>query len=538
MRALGLPLRSVLTVAALIVVIAGVACSGGGGTNSAASGTPDTTPKRGGTLVVGSTVDADAWNEDVSQQTFAINLLHRIYARLAQEQGDAGLHPPSFAPLIASSWSFSPDGLTLTFKLRDATWSDGTPLTAADVRFTWTAQTSPAVSWTGAPNKERIKDVQVVDPHTVAFRFDRAYPEMLADAVEGGILPEHVFGKVPFAEWRTHDWSQSVVGSGPFVLERWRPGEEIVLARNPRYVRPDAPLLDKVVVRIVPDIGNLETQLAAGTIDYVEGVPSQDASRLAATKGVVLVVFENPMFDYVGWNGAKKPFDDPEIRRALTLGIDRKAIVDDLLYGYGRVSVGPLLSSWWAADPSLTAWPYDPDQARRILAAKGYNAKHPLAFELTTNAENRVRKDVTLKIQEQLSRIGVKAAPRSFEMKAFRERNVAGNYDAYVAGWRFNGKLDVASIFGSKAVPPAGSNVVAYRSAEADRLIDAIGAAPDWRAAKDAYAQFARRIHEDQPYTFLYEGKRIAALGPRVRDLKIDVPSDTLARIESCWLAR
>jgi peptide/nickel transport system substrate-binding protein len=533
-----LPIRSVLTVATLFVVIASSACSGGGGTNSAASGTPGTTSKRGGTLVVGSTVDADAWNEYLSQQTFAINLLHRIYARLAQEQGDASLHPPSFAPLLASSWSFSPDGLTLTFKLRDATWSDGTPLTAADVRFTWTAQTSAAVSWTGAPNKERIQDVQVVDPHTVAFRFDRAYPEMLADAVEGGILPEHVFGKVPFAEWRTHDWSPSVVGSGPFVLERWRPGEEIVLTRNPRYVRPDAPLLDKVVVRIVPDVGNLETQLAAGTIDYVEGVPSQDASRLAGTKGVVLVVFENPMFDYVGWNGAKKPFDDPEIRRALTLGIDRKAIVDDLLYGYGRVSVGPLLSSWWAADPSLTAWPYDPDQARRILAAKGYDAKHPLAFELTTNAENRVRKEVTLKIQEQLSRIGVKVAPRSFEMKAFRERNVAGNYDAYVAGWRFNGKLDVASIFGSKAVPPAGSNVVAYRSAEADRLIDAIGAAPDWRAAKDAYAQFARRIHEDQPYTFLYEGKRIAALGPRVRDLTIDVPSDTLARIESCWLAR
>src|SRR4029453_10359444 len=120
----------------------------------------------------------------------------------------------------------------------DATWSDGTPLTAADVRFTWTAQTSPAVSWTGAPSKERIKDVQAVDRHTVAFRFDRAYPEMLADAVEGGILPEHVFGKVPFADWRTHDWSQSVVGSGPFVLEAWRGGVGIVLAAQPRSVRP------------------------------------------------------------------------------------------------------------------------------------------------------------------------------------------------------------------------------------------------------------------------------------------------------------
>jgi peptide/nickel transport system substrate-binding protein len=488
--------------------------------------------------VIGSISDADAWNEYVSQQTLAQNLLRRIYARLGQEQGDSREHPPTFEPLLAASWSFSADRLVLTVKLSEATWSDGAPLTADDVRFTWEAQTAPAVGWTGASSKERIKSVEVIDPHTVAFRFDRAYPEMLADAFEGGILPKHVFGKIPFDGWRTYDWSRVTVGSGPFVLQSWRPGEEIVLVRNPRYLRADRPLLDKVVVRVVPDVGNLETQLAAGAIDYVEGVPPQDAKRVAGTTGVSLVVFDNPMFDYVGWNGAKKPFDDPEVRRALTLGIDRKAIVEDLLYGYGRVSTGPLLSTWWASDPGLAPLPYDPDEARRILATKGYDAKHPLAFELTTNAGNRVRESVALKIQEQLSRIGVSATPRSLEMKAFRERNVAGKYDAYIAGWRFNGKLDLASIFGGKALPPAGSNVVAYRSSDADRLLEAISAAADWTEAKEAYAKFAQRIREDQPYTFLYEGQRIAALGPRLRGMRIDVPSDPLARLDSCWIAR
>jgi peptide/nickel transport system substrate-binding protein len=234
------------------------------------------------------------------------------------------------------------------------------------------------------------------------------------------------------------------------------------------------------------------------------------------------------MFDYIGWNGSKPPFDDPEIRRAMTLAIDRNAIVEDLLYGYGRISTGPLLSTWWAADPTLAAYPYDPSEARRILAAKGYGREHPLKFELSTNSGNRVREAVTLKVQEQLRGVGVEVTPRSFEMKAFRERNVAGNYDAYVAGWRFNGKLDLASIFGSKAVPPAGSNVVAYRSAEADRLLAAIGTASSWQEAKDAYAKLARRIHEDQPYTFLYEGKRIAAYGPRLKGMKIDVPSEAM----------
>ncbi len=529
------PIRLLAAPAVALALIAPSCGAGGTGSQAPSS---DTRPQRGGTLVVGSTVDADAWNEYVSQQTLAINLLHRIYARLAEDNGDTREHPASFAPQLAESWSFAADGLTLSVRLRDATWSDGVPLTAGDVRFTWKAQTSPALGWTGGSFKARVKDVEAVDARTVLFRFDRVYPEMLADAFEGGILPEHVFGRVPIEDWRTHDWSSVRIGSGPFVLSSWRPGEEIVLERNPRYFDPGRPLLDKIVVRIVPDIGNLETQLAAGAIDFVDGVPPQDAKRLSETKGIELVVFENPMFDYVGWNGARKPFDDPEIRRALTLGIDRKAIVDDLLYGYGRVSTGPLLSSWWAADPTLTSWPYDPQEARRLLAAHGYDATHPLSFELTTNAGNRVREAVTLKIQEQLGRIGVNVALRPFEMKAFRERNLAGNFDAYVAGWRFNGKLDLASIFGSAAIPPGGSNVVAYRSAEADRLLEAIAAAADWSAAKTAYAKLARRIHEDQPYTFLYEGKRIAAHGPRLKGMSIDVPSDPLARFETCWIAR
>jgi len=525
--------RVAATVALLAALVA-VACGRAPDAPKASAGD---TPVRGGTLVMGSTVDVDAWNEYVSQQTFAINLLRRVFARLAQEQGDTRDHPPSFAPLLAESWSFSADGKTLTFKLRAATWSDGAPVTATDVRFTWAAQTSPAVGWTGSSFKERIKDVEVVDARTVAFHFDRAYPEMLADAVEGGILPQHLFGSVPFEEWRTHDWSGVHVGSGPFVPESWRPGEEIALTRNPKFFDAPRPYVDRVVVRIVPDVGNLETQLAAGTLDYLEGVPPSDAKRLAATPGLSLVAYDNPMFDYVGWNGGKKPFADPEIRRALTLAIDRGAIVEDLLYGYGRVSVGPLLSTWWAADSTLTAWPYDPQEAARILAAKGFDAAHPLTFELTTNAGNRVREAVTVKIQEQLARIGVRVTPRTYEMKAFRERTTAGNYDAYVAGWRFGGKLDLKSIFGSASVPPAGSNVVFYRSADADREIEAIDAATDWHDAKAAYARLARRIHDDQPYTFLYEGRRIAAHRTRLRGVVIDVPSDPLARLDTLWLA-
>ena len=116
-----------LATATFVLVFLAGACGGGGA--SAPPPRAEAGPQRGGTLVIGSTVDADAWNEYVSQQTFAQNLLRRVYARLAQEQGDTSEHPPSFEPLLAASWAFSEGGLTLTFKLNEATWSDGTPLT-------------------------------------------------------------------------------------------------------------------------------------------------------------------------------------------------------------------------------------------------------------------------------------------------------------------------------------------------------------------------------------------------------------------------
>ena len=518
----------------LVLALAAAGCGKGDAPASASASPVPSAPVRGGTLVLGAITDADAWNEYVSQQTVAINLLRRMYLRLAQEQGDTKDHPPTFTPLLANSWTTSDDGLTITFSLRGGSWSDGTPITAEDVRFTWQAQTSPEVAWPGSTSKERIKAVQVFDDHTVAFVFDRKYPEMLADAIEGGIVPKHVFGQVPFKEWRTHDWSTAKVGSGPFLLSSWRPGEEITLVRNPRYMNPSRPFLDGVTVRIVPDIGNLETQLLAGTIDVVDGIPPADAKRMSAAKGVSVVAYDNPMFDYIGWNGAKAPFDDPAVRRALTLAIDRQGIVDDLLFGYGKVSASPLLSSWWPSDARLTPWPYDPDEAKRILAQKGYGPDRPLTFELASNAGNRLRETVAVKIQEQLGRVGVRVTPRVLEMRALREASTAGKFDAYIGGWRFSGKIDLKSIFGSGAP----SNVVAYASEVTDHGLEALTSAEDWREAKSAYGRIAHQIHSDQPYTFLYEAKRLVAVGPRAQGVAFDVPADPLARLEGFWVAR
>jgi peptide/nickel transport system substrate-binding protein len=370
----------------------------------------------------------------------------------------------------------------------------------------------------------------------VVFRFDRVYPERLADAVEGGILPRHVFGEVPFDRWRSHDWSATRVGSGAYLLEHHAPGDEVRLRRNPLYPADGPPWADEVVIRIVPDIGNLLTQLLSGHIDYVEGIPPRDAHRVRSSPGMTVIPFDHPKYDYIGWNGSRPPFDDPEIRKALTLAVDREALVEDLLYGFGRVSAGPIPSFRWGADRSLAALPYDPGRAREILAGKGYGGERTLELTLTTNSGNSLRESMLVKIQEHLRRIGVRVHVQPMDMRAWVERNVAGNYDAYLGGWVFSGRIELEPLFRSSFTPPRGSNVVFYRSEEVDGLLERLKTIPDWEGRKPVLDAIQQRIHQDQPYTFLYEVQRIAAAGPRVGGASIEDPADSLALLERAWI--
>jgi peptide/nickel transport system substrate-binding protein len=507
----------------------------------------ENSPHRGGTAVLGSISDVDSWNEYTSQQSFASNVLRRIYLRLANDTGRGVEKPEQFEPSLARDWEMADDGLGITFHLARARWSDGVPVTADDVRFTWQAQTNEAIPWPGAVNKQRITDVEVVDEETVRFHFDGRYPYQFADAVEGGILPRHVHGEVPFEEWVTHDWSRHKIGSGPFVLERHDPQQEIVLVRNLHYFEAGLPRLDSVVVRIVPDVLSLLTQLQTGEIDWIDGIPPRDAERLADADGAVSVVpFDYPGYDFIGWNESRAPFDRPEIRRALTLAIDRNALVEDLLYGYGEVSSTAVPSSWWGADPSIAPLPYDPDEARRLLSANGFSTVSrdgqvvpgdPLEIEILTNNGNRLRRDVLVKIQEQLRRIGVHAELRPLEPKTLRQQVGSGDYDAFLGGWVFAGRVDLAMLFGGDRVPPKGLNVVHYRSSSLDGFLDRLEQADDAIAMTEPLYSVQRQIHQDQPYTLLYEAQRIAAHGPRLHGVVIDVPADPLARLERFWVA-
>lgn len=490
------------------------------------------TPRRGGTVVSGWTTDPLGLNDLIFTTTMVGNeVLFRTFQHLVDEQPDFTEHPATFAPQLAESWEWSDDHKTLTFHLRkNLVWSDGAPLTAEDVRWTWQAHTNPAVSWDSAYMKEAIRDVEVVDPQTVRFHYTRAYAKQLLDANEGLILPKHLWSQLPFEKWRENpDWfRQHQVASGPFKIESWKPQQEMVLVRNERYWEKDRPYLDRVILRFVPDAGNLLSQFLNGELDFISQVSPSDAARIRARPDLQLVSFWSNLYVLVAWNGARPLFADPDVRRALTLAIDRQTIVDTLLPGgTGRVGISPILQAIWAHDKTLHPWPYDPAGARRILAAKGWKdtdgdgildrGGKKFSFELTSNAGNQSRNDAAVMIQQQLRRVGIEATPRILEFNTLVTDTRSGNFDASITGLSIDTSLDLSGNYHSQSIA-SGDNYFHYSNPEVDRLIGLAARQVELAEALPYLHEIERLIHRDQPATFLWESQRLTALNKRVHN--------------------
>lgn len=543
--------RSARPFFALLLVLVLAGCNGNGEDGPPRTPTPAAAvgePQRGGTVVLSWSSGPTGVNETIAENTAVTSeLIRQMFPQLLQERPDFEQHPPTFGPLLARSHEWSPDRKALTFHLReDAVWSDGVPITAADVRFTWQAHVHPDVAWYAAYMKEDIKDVEVVNPKTVRFHFSRVYSKQLQDANEGGIIPKHAWEKLPFSEWmKNADWfRQNLVVSGPFTVASWEPQQAVTLVRNPRYFKKGRPWLDKVVVRTVPDAASQITQLLNGELDFVPQLQPGDIERIRSNPRLRLIPYWHRLYVFVTWNTRNPMFADPDVRRALTLGIDRQTIVDTLFPGdIARVAVSPIVQSVWAFDRSLGPLPYDPREARRILESKGWRdtdgdgvldkGGRPFSFVLLSNAGNPQRNDAAVMIQQQLKQVGIRVEPRIVEFNSLVADGQTGKFDAMVFGLGMDTSLDVSANFGSDSEEEG--NFGAYKNPELDRLMAEAMAKPEILQAKPLLDRIQQIIHRDQPVTFLWESQRLSAVNRRVHDVRPNVLF-SLYNLEDWWV--
>ena len=501
-------------------------------------------------VTVGLRFDYPTPNELIGPPTLAYAAINnQLFLSLMAEQGDFREGPPTWGPSLAEEWEFSEDRLQLIVRLRpDAAWSDGEPVTAEDVRFTWLAQIDAGVAWGYSAYMESIVDVEVVAPHTVRFHFDAALPTVLADVSTGTILPRHAWQARPFAEWRSDPgwFFEHLVTNGPFRLESRTPGRELVLGRNPDHFEAGLPRLKRVILRAVPDSTALTNQLLAGELDVATGIAATDADRIDGRPGLRLIAYTNRQFTFVVWNTSKPWFEDAATRRALALAIDRHAIVDTIWHGYATVGSSPIISGVWAHDPDLEPWPHDPAAARAALAEAGWvdadgdgdgileRGGVPFRFELATYAGAGARWDAMQMIQADLRAVGIDAQPRRFDPNALNDRLSAQDFDAAASAFAIDTSLDFGFVFHSESI--GGFNFAAYANPEVDRLIDTFATRTDPLEGREDLHRLQRILHVDQPMLVLWESMSLAAFDDELESVAPNALSP-LANLEE-WVWR
>ena len=502
-------------------------------TPSPAAAAPE--PALGGALVVAYGADVDTLNPVVASSDLSGQILDFLYPLLVTPRFDCRCR---YEPGLAREWSWSDDGLTLTFLLReDVRWSDGEAVDADDVRFTLELIRDPVVASGYGSYLEHMRaeaPVETPDPHTVVVHFARRYdPDtMLSHVGSCPIVPQHALSDVARDELRAAPFGSSPVTAGPFRFERWERGQRLLLERDAAAMQ--VPFLDRVEFRVIPEYTTRVLELERGEVDLLPGLQVADAERLARERPDIRVIPRGHRYlDYIAWNLRDERFADERVRKALAHAVDADELIDALLRAgdqrFGARAAGTITPELCdLRDEAVAPIPHDLAAAAALFAEAGWTDSdgdgwldrdgRRLAFTLETNGSNPRRVQAQVIVQEQLRRAGADVTLATHEGNTFFDRLKGGEFEAALTGWGAALVVDPSRLWKSDGV----YNFPGYRSAEADALIERGLAATAPAEAASRWRELQALIHAAQPACFLYWRDELVAIHGRFADVGID----------------
>ena len=437
----------------------------------------------------------------------------------------------NLVPHAAESFEILEEGRLLRFRLRRGIrWTDGQPLTARDVEFTYKLMIDPKTPTAYAEDFLAVKEFRLLDEHSFEVRYDRPFARALVTWASA-ILPRHLLEgqdllKTPFA--------RQPVGAGPYLLKEWTAGNRLVLTANPDYFE-GRPYIDQVVVRIIPDQSTQFMELKSGNLDEISLSPQQ---YLYQTEGQDWArdyrkfQYVSSAYTFLAYNLKSRLFSDVRVRRAINHAIDKDEIVRGVLAGLGVATGVPYKPGTWAFNDRIPANEYDPAKARRLLGEAGWTRKspdgplvdrdgRPFAFTILTNQGNSPRIKAAIIIQSRLGALGIQVEIRTVEWAAFLKEFVdKGRFDALILGWTITQDPDLYDVWHSSKAVPGGLNFVSYKNPELDDLLERGRRMLDQKKRKPLYDRVQEILHQDQPYCFLYVPMALPMVHARVQGIE------------------
>jgi peptide/nickel transport system substrate-binding protein len=472
-----------------------------------------------GTLVVARAVDVQRLDPARIIDTESIEIATLLFEGLVRwTSGTTAIEPG-----LARSWQTSPDGKVWTFELRPGVvFHDGTPLDAAAVVFSFERlRDSRHPSYLGGEDadywRQLIKDVSRVtalDADTIEIRVARPYAPLL-----GYLAMFPIVSPTAVTRWGD-SFQEHPVGAGPFAFEEWRPGDTLVLRRFDRYWGK-APLLERIVFRVVVDPRQRLVELESGSVDLAMSILPDEQSFVELHPDLELHSTPSNDVSYLAFNVSRKPFDEPLVRRAIAHAVNKVPIVKLAFQGRARAADGPLPPTQWGYHAPAARYPFDPDRARELLAEAAErrlidpDATYQLYAPSTPRPYMTSPERVARLLQASLVNVGLEIELQLQPINQHRASVQAGAHDLALFGWLGdNGDPDnfLYVLFHSEnAVVGSAHNIAFFRDPVVDRLLIEAQGVTDQASRARLYREVQDRIAEQAPWVPLVHSEYVVA---------------------------
>lgn len=439
----------------------------------------------------------------------------------------------SVQPGLAERWEI-PDPKTYVFHLRRGVhFSDGRPLTARDVKWSFDSLLQGKIRSTKAAAYRFVDHIDPPDDYTVIFHLKQPWAALLWNVAGGGGM-----GIVPYGSGA--EASQHPIGSGPFRFVSAEQDKEVIIERNPSYWGEKAKL-ERVRFAVVPDTTTRALELRKGSADVeINALTPDMESALAREPRLAMMRGPGTRLAYMAFNLRDPILKEVRVRQAIAYALDRRPLIRYLLGGEARPADSVLPPESWAYDPRVRKYAYDPAKAKRLLDDAGYQEKNGIRFHLVmkTSTEEASRAMAAV-FQQQLREVGIALDIRSFEFATFFSDITHGEFQVYSLRW-IGGNEDpdiFEYAFDTARIIPNGANRQYYSNPRVDALIAKASGELDQNARKQDYAEIQQILAEDLPYINLWYFDNVMVYSKRVRGLEMN-PSGSYDFLRTAELAR
>ena len=464
-------------------------------------------PADGGTLVL-STTRFKTLNPIFNRNEDLFQIHHLIYEGLVTFQEDM-----SIKPLLAEKWEFVNDEKSIDFTIRDGVyWHDGEKLTSDDVIFTFNAIKGniKGISSTSIYKQslQYVTNIVKIDEKNIRVNFSKNIANGL-EMMTFPILPSHIFEGNNAQLLDQEDFI--IVGTGPYKLSEYENMRNISLVRNDNYWGEE-PYIEGISVLVVPDEEAQMSLFENGDIDFV--YPKVvDWGKYVDEKTTKSYEFVTSNYEFVGINFRTSILQDVNIRRAIGYSIDREKISSNIYLGHGTVSDFPVMPNSWLYDDSKIRLGYNPSLAEQLLEQAGYTIKQDKEFrtnekgevlklKLITNANNSLREQTAIFIQEDLKKLGIQVDVKFLEWEEYEKQINSKDYDLVLGGWELSDIPDITDLLHSSKV--GSTNFIAYSNENVDLLLNSYLETSDLTVKEENFGELEELFVTELPYISLF----------------------------------